>query len=64
MNRTLYRYEMKNSLRMLLIFAAVLTMYVVCIIWMFDPEMMERIKERFCIQMPATVRNRIPDIHP
>ncbi|EHQ90484.1 ABC transporter permease subunit [Desulfosporosinus youngiae] len=40
LNFTLYKYGMKGSWKMLLIFAAVLTMYVSIIISMFDPEMM------------------------
>lgn len=40
-NSTLYLREMKKSWKMLLIFAAVLTMYVSIIIAMYDPEMMK-----------------------
>lgn len=39
-NWTLYRREMKRSIKMLLIFAAVITMYVSIIISMYNPEMM------------------------
>lgn len=39
MNLTLYRREMKGSIRLLIILAAVLTMYVSIIISMYDPEM-------------------------
>ncbi len=40
-NATLYKREMKGSLKMLIIFAAIISMYVAIIISMFDPEMME-----------------------
>ena len=40
-NKTLYLREMKKSLKMLLIFAMILTMYVAIIISMYDPKMME-----------------------
>lgn len=40
-NCTLYLREMKKSLKMLLIFAAILTMYVSIIIGMYDPKMTE-----------------------
>ncbi|GFI37640.1 hypothetical protein IMSAGC015_01827 [Lachnospiraceae bacterium] len=40
LNLTLYRREMKGSLKMLLLFAAVITLYVTIIISMYDPEMM------------------------
>ena len=39
-NITLYKREMKSSLKMLLLFAAIITMYVTIIIRMYDPEMM------------------------
>lgn len=45
MNITLYIQEMKRSWKLLLIFAAVLTMYISMIIGMFDPEMASAIKE-------------------
>lgn len=41
LNLTLYRREMKNSLKLLLIFAAIMTMYVSIIISMYDPELMK-----------------------
>ena len=41
LNTTLYKREMKGSLKILLIFAAVITMYVSIIITMYDPEMMK-----------------------
>lgn len=51
MNRTLYAYEMRKSSRTLLIFAAILAMYVICIVWMFDPGMMKSL-EQFYRAMP------------
>lgn len=39
-NLTLFKYEMKNSLKLLLIFLAVITLYVTIIVSMYDPEMM------------------------
>lgn len=40
-NKALYLKEMKGSLKILLIFAAIITMYVSIIINMYDPEMMK-----------------------
>ncbi len=40
-NMTLFKREMKGSLKMLLLFAAILSMYVTIIIRMYDPDMME-----------------------
>lgn len=40
LNMALYRREIKGSLKMLLLFAAIITMYVSIIISMYDPEMM------------------------
>ena len=37
----LYKREMKGSIKVLLIFAAVITLYVTVIIRMYDPEMMK-----------------------
>ena len=45
MNKTLYLYEMKKSGIMLLVFSAIILMYVVCVIWMYDPEMMKSLKQ-------------------
>lgn len=39
-NRTLYRREMKNSVKLLIIFSAIMAMYIAIIIAMFEPEMM------------------------
>ena len=41
LNTALYKREMKGSLKMLVIFAAVLSMYVSIIIGMYDPRMMK-----------------------
>lgn len=40
-NKALYKREMKNSIKMLIIFAAVITMYVSIIISMYDPDKMK-----------------------
>ena len=39
-NWTLYKHEMKGSIKLLVIFAAIMTVYVSVIISMYDPEMM------------------------
>lgn len=39
-NLPLYRREMKNSMKLLLFFAAIITMYITIIISMYDPAMM------------------------
>lgn len=41
----LYRREMKNSLKMLVIFAAILSMYISMIISMYDPEKADVLKQ-------------------
>lgn len=41
MNWTLYKREMKGSVKLLVIFAAIMTLYVSIIITMYEPEMME-----------------------
>lgn len=51
LNLTLYRREMKNSLKMLLIFAAVMTLYIAVIIGMYDPKMTETL-DNFYEMMP------------
>lgn len=51
MNRALFNYEMKKGGKILLIFMAILIMYIVCIIWMFDPEMMKSL-EQIYLSMP------------
>lgn len=40
LNLTLYKREMKGSLKLLIIFGAIITMYVSIIISMYDPQMM------------------------
>lgn len=50
-NRTLYLREMKKSIKLLLIFAAVITMYVSIIIGMYDPELMKTL-DSFYDMMP------------
>lgn len=40
LNWTLYKQELKGSIKLLIIFAAVITLYVSIIIGMYDPEMM------------------------
>lgn len=40
LNIPLYKREMKGSLKMLLIFAAIMSMYITIIIRMYEPEMM------------------------
>lgn len=40
-NTTLYIHEMKRSVKIFIIFAAIITMYVSIIIGMYDPEMMK-----------------------
>lgn len=50
-NRTLYQREMKNSARLLIIFAAIMTMYVAIIITMYDPKMMATL-DTFAKMMP------------
>lgn len=39
MNATLYKREMKNSIRLLVIIAAIISMYVSIIIYMYEPDM-------------------------
>ena len=51
MNKTLYRRELKKSWRLLVIFAAVLTMYIVMIVSMYDPKMAQAI-DKFQELMP------------
>ena len=50
-NITLYLREMKKSIKMLLIFGVVITMYVCSIIGMYDPQMMETL-DSFYDMMP------------
>ena len=39
-NKTLYAREMKNSVKLLFILAAVMALYIGIIIYMYEPEMM------------------------
>lgn len=39
-NTALFRREMQAGIKLLAVFAAVITMYVICIIWLYDPETM------------------------
>ena len=51
MNATLYQREMKSSWKLLAAFIAILTMYVVLIIVMYTPEMLEMFRQ-FSVAMP------------
>lgn len=50
-NMTLYLREMKKSIKLLLIFAVIMTMYIYIIIGMYDPEMMATL-DKFYDVMP------------
>lgn len=50
-NFTLFGREMKGSVKLLAVFAAVLTMYIACIIYLYDPETMEML-DGFTKAMP------------
>ncbi|MGF0039220.1 hypothetical protein ACQRBF_00445 [Peptoniphilaceae bacterium SGI.131] len=50
-NKTLYKREMKSSLKMLFIFALIISLYVSIIISMYDPEMMNTL-DSFYKTMP------------
>lgn len=50
-NSTLYKREMKGSIKLLVIFAAIITMYVSIIISMYNPEMMKML-DNFAEAMP------------
>lgn len=41
MSMALYKREMKGSIKLLVIFSAIITMYVSIIISMYDPELMK-----------------------
>ena len=51
MNKALFLREMKKSVKLLLLFAAVITLYVSCIIYLYDPETTEMLN-RFVEVMP------------
>ena len=38
-NMALYKREMKGSIKLLIIFSAIITLYVSVIIYMYDPQM-------------------------
>ena len=40
-NMALYKREMKGSIKLFILFGAIITMYVSIIIHMYDPQMME-----------------------
>lgn len=50
-NKALYKREMKKSIKLLVIFAAIITVYVSIIIGMYDPEMMATL-DKFYQVMP------------
>ena len=50
-NRTLFFYELKRSMKLLVILGAVMTMYIVIIIDMYDPQMMKTL-DSFSKKMP------------
>ena len=45
MNITLFKKEIKGSVKPLIVFAAILSMYISMIIWMYDPELSKAIKQ-------------------
>ncbi len=51
MNKALYRREMKGSIKLLIIFGAIITLYVSIIIHMYDPQMMKTL-DSFAEIMP------------
>ena len=50
-NIALYKREMKGSIKLLIIFAAIITLYVSVIIYMYDPQMMKML-DSFAEAMP------------
>lgn len=54
MNLTLYKREMKGSVKILIIFAVIVTLYVSIIISMYDPEMVETL-DNFYEVMPEVM---------
>ena len=51
MNIALYKREMKGSIKLLIIFGAIITMYISIIISLYDPEMMKTL-DSFAEAMP------------
>ena len=56
MNATLYKREMKSSWKLLLIFTAILTLYVVLMVIMYSPEMLEMFQQ-FSQTMPGMMNS-------
>lgn len=54
LNLTLYKREMKGSVKLLVIFAAVITLYIAVIISLYDPEMMAML-DSFVAAMPEVM---------
>ena len=50
-NRALFRRELRNGVKLLLIFAAILTLYVACIVTLYDPATVEML-DGFSRAMP------------
>lgn len=50
-NRALFGREMQAGVKLLAVFGAVITMYVICIIWLYDPETMAML-DSFTEAMP------------
>lgn len=50
-NRTFFLYELKRSIKLLVVLGAVMTMYIVIIIDMYDPQMMKTL-DSFSKMMP------------
>ena len=53
-NIALYKREMKGSIKLLIIFAAIITLYVSVIIYMYDPQMMKML-DSFVEVMPEVM---------
>lgn len=53
-NMALYKREMKGSIKMLIVFSAIITMYVTIIINMYDPQMMKTL-DSFVEVMPEVM---------
>ena len=47
MNKVLYAYEMRRCRTIVLVFLAILTMYIAAFIWMFNPEMMKTLEQLY-----------------
>ena len=53
-NMALYKREMKGSIKLLIVFSAIITMYVTIIINMYDPQMMKTL-DSFVEVMPEVM---------